>query len=415
MQIVCNICSFIFQDKIIFFKHLKDDHKLKEDKDILKCPAKNCDREYTRFSSLSRHLNMCSFIQTNQCELDDLSAISENLADNLIVGDIIENIENCSAENTIFQNNLWAREPTTEFHVDEIASNVMPNENKNEFVYNVDKSAVEFRDFLKKKLAKTIDELALTNTATNVIYKLIEDLVRETNFFYSKCLETHSNTAVSEVLDVASDFVLDNLKTLDTDYKRNKLIESNPIHVKPQDVCIGVSWKKSIHDDQIDFKKIRPTYSHVSILSTLKTLFSQEHVKSLYFSYNQREKHMCSANVYKDFCCSKMYAASRLYAEHPNSLQLQFFIDGFETCDPLKSKANKHSQIAIYFAIRNMPHELAYNMENLHLVVLCNSNHLKSSGINYNYLWERIVQEVKLLETEGILLSNGDTLRGKFL
>lgn len=336
MQIVCNVCSFVFHGKITFFKHLRDDHKLKEDQDILKCPAKNCDREYTRFSSLSRHLNVCSFIQTNQCELDDLSAISENLTDNLIVDEVKENIGNYSAENTIFQNNPWAREPTTEFHVDEIASNAMPNENTNDFVYNVDKSVVEFRDFLKKKLAKTIDELALTNTATNAIYKLIENLVREMNFFYSKCLETHSNTAASEVLDVASDFVLDNIKTLDTDYKRNKLIESNPNHVKPQDVCIGVSWKKSIRDDQIVFNKIRPTYSHVSILSTLKSLFSHEHVRNLYISYNQREKHMCSANGYKDFCCSKMYATSRLYAEHPDSLQLQFFIDGFETCDPLK-------------------------------------------------------------------------------
>lgn len=293
-------------------------------------------------------------------------------------------------------------------------SDAKNDENTNDFAYNGDKSVNEFRDFLMKKFAKAIDELTLTTAATNVIYKLAEELVREMKVFYLKTFETHRNTSAEEVLNVASDFVLNSLNNLDTDYKRNKLIESNPSYVKPQDVCIGVSWKKSIQNNQIVFNKIRPTYSYVPVLDTLKSLFSHEYVKNLYFSYNQREKHECSANVYKDFCCSKMYLTNQLYAEHPDSLQLQFFIDGFETCDPLKSKANKHSQIAIYFAIRNMPHELAYNMENIHLVTLCNANHLKSKEINYNYLWERIVQEIRMLETEGILLSNGHTLRGTF-
>lgn len=413
MKIVCNICSVVFKDKITFCKHLKDDHKLKEDQNLLKCPARNCDREYVRFSSLSRHLDECLFMQTNQSELNDLNIISENLTDTLILDNEKERIENNSVEKTFNQNNPWVREPTTEFHVNEIVPHVVHSENKSNFVYNVDKSVVEFRDFLQKKFANSIDELKLTNTATNAIYKLTEELVCEMKKFHSKSLETHSNTSASEVLDVVTDFVLNNLKTLDTDYKRNKQMESNPNHVKPQDVCIGVSWKKSIQDDQIVFNKIRPTYSYVPVVESLKSMMSREHVRNLYFSYNQREKHVCSANVYKEFCCSKMYAKNQLYAEHPDSLQLQFFIDSFEVCDPLKPKANKHSQIAIYFAIRNMPHELAYNMENIHLVALCNSNHLKSSEINYNYLWERIVQEIQLLEVEGILLSNGNRLRGK--
>lgn len=216
------------------------------------------------------------------------------------------------------------------------------------------------------------------------------------------------------MLNVASDFVLDSLKTLDSDYKRNKLIESNPNHVKSEEVCIGVCWKKSVKDNQTNFNLVRPTYSYVSILSTLKSLFSRDYMRNLYFSYNQHEKHVCSENVYKDFCCSEMYKINRLYVNYPNSLQLQIFIDSYEVCDPLKPNANKHSQIAIYFAIRNMPPHLAYNMENIHLVTLCNVNNIKSSEINYNYLWEKIVQEIRQLETDGILLSDGETLRGKF-
>lgn len=412
MKIVCNICFLVFQDKIQFCKHLKVDHKLKEDQNLLKCPAENCDREYVRFQSLSRHLDTCSFIQ--RIELNDLNEISENLEANLMLDKETKDIENYSVENLFVQNNPWTRETTTEFHVNEIASNAIHTKNTNDFVYNVDKSLVKFRDFLRKKFARSIDELTLTNTATNAIYKLTEEFVCEIKEFYSKSLEFHNNTPVNEVLDVASDFILDSLKTLDTDYKRNKLIESNPNYVKPESVCIGISWKKTTQDDQTSFNKIRPTYSYVSILSTLKSLFSHEHVRNLYFSYNQNKKHVCTENVYKDFCCSKMYSKNQLYVKYPNSLQLQFFIDSFEVCDPLKPKANKHSQVAIYFAIRNMPPELAYNMVNIHLVALCNVNNLKSSEINYNYLWEKIVHEIKLLETDGISLSNCETLKGKF-
>lgn len=135
-------------------------------------------------------------------------------------------------------------------------------------------------------------------------------------------------------------------------------------------------------------------------------------MKEIYFSYNDEKKHSCQQNIYEDFCCSAMFKRNKLFVEHPNSLQLQIFIDSFEVCDPLKTKANKHTQIGIYFAIRNMPPELAYNQENIHLIALCNVNNLKPSHVDYNDLWERIVQEIRVLETSGITLDNGDILRG---
>lgn len=149
------------------------------------------------------------------------------------------------------------------------------------------------------------------------------------------------------------------------------------------------------------------------MIDTLTSLFAQDFVKETYFYYNNETKHRCRETVFKDFCCSGMYKNSQFFAENPNAIQLQLFVDGFEVCDPLKSKANKHSQIATYFTIRNMPQELAYNLENIHLVSMCNANYLKPAHVNYNDLWEKVVPEIRALETIGIVLTNGDRLKGE--
>lgn len=81
----------------------------------------------------------------------------------------------------------------------------------------------------------------------------------------------------------------------------------------------------------------------------------------------------------------------------------------------MKSKKTKHSQIVIYFTIRNMPKELSYSMNNIHLVALCDSSHLKSEEVTYNNLWQRVVDEISTLEVLGIDLKNGMNLKGIFV
>lgn len=161
-------------------------------------------------------------------------------------------------------------------------------------------------------------------------------------------------------------------------------------------------------------QQIRPTFQHFNIQDTLQKLFALQHVKKLYFDYNINMKHQCVPGAYTDFCCGQKYRDSSLFSEFPESLQLQLFVDAFEVCDGLKSKAGRHSQIGVYLAIRNMPPELSYDPNNIFLVALCNSSHLKSDDVDYNNLWQIIVDEIRLLEDIGIYLDDGRILRGKF-
>lgn len=151
------------------------------------------------------------------------------------------------------------------------------------------------------------------------------------------------------------------------------------------------------------------------ITKTLKSLFRQDHFKKLYFDYNAEStgsKHKCTHDNFEDFCCGHVYKKIDLFKQHPESIQLQLFNDGFEMCDALKSKSNLHSQVAFYFSIRNIPHGLAFNLDNIHLVVLCNANDLKSEQTDYNNIWQLIVDDLSYLENVGIEIGGGVKLKG---
>lgn len=122
----------------------------------------------------------------------------------------------------------------------------------------------------------------------------------------------------------------------------------------------------------------------------------------MYLDYNNNEKHKCQEGLYKDVCCGSVFKSNELFKKYPNSLQLQIFTDGFEVCSALKPKTNLYGQVAIYFSILNLPHELAFNQNNIHLVAICNANDLKTEQTDFNTVWDFLVKNIRKLETEGI-------------
>lgn len=60
--------------------------------------------------------------------------------------------------------------------------------------------------------------------------------------------------------------------------------------------------------------------------------------------------------------------------------------------------------------IRNMPPEVGYNLDNIFLVAFCNTSYLKIDGVDYNNLWQPIVDDIRLLEDVGIYLNDSRIL-----
>lgn len=280
-------------------------------------------------------------------------------------------------------------------------------------LFSTNKSLDEMDSFLSDFMAKII-ELKLTKIATNTIFGIFREFVEKMHIFNHDSIQLHPNDDIVNVLIGSKKFVLNKLSNFDSQYKCRKIVQNSNDYVKPQEVCIGSQMKMKM-DKETNLRlpiQIRPTYQYIPIISTLQKIFANNETKNLYFEYNSSLKHQCIPGIYIDFCCGRKYKENSLFVKFPASLQLQIFVDGFEVCDGLKSKAGKHTQIAVYMAIRNMPYELSHNMDNIFLVALCNSAHLKPDEVDYNNLWHVLVDDIRLLEDVGIYLNDGRKLKG---
>lgn len=283
----------------------------------------------------------------------------------------------------------------------------------NEETFSTNKSLVAMDKFLCDFMTKIV-ELKLTKVATNNVFKIFSEFVEKMHTFNSDSIQLHPNDDIVNVLIGTKSFVLNKLSEFDSQYKCRKIIQASDDYVKPQKICIGTQLKmKMDKESNLNLPtQIRPTFQYIPVPCTLKKIFAINDTKNLYYKYNSSLKHRCTPGTYVDYCCGQKYRENSLFTNFPDSLQLQLFIDGFEVCDGLKSKAGKHSQIAVYMAIRNMPLELSYNMSNIFLVALCNSTNLKGDDADYNNLWQAIVNDIRLLEDVGIYLNDGAKLRG---
>lgn len=120
--------------------------------------------------------------------------------------------------------------------------------------------------------------------------------------------------------------------------------------------------------------------------------------------------HRCTGNEYVDFCCSRIYKGSELFRTYKNCLQIQIYQDDFEVCVPIGSKATIHKMCGVYFAIRNWPN--SSRLDHIYLVALCNVDDLKTPSTDFNNIWRLIVKEIKVLETQGLDVSDTINLRG---
>lgn len=151
----------------------------------------------------------------------------------------------------------------------------------------------------------------------------------------------------SKNLETANDFVLNKINEINTLRKVKNIVKSNHLFVEPEETAVGIKWKtpKVNKDTNIpDHKLIQATFQYVSVLKTLKAVFSDKAFRNYYIKYNREEKHKCKQGVYRDFCCGSTHKSNEVFNDSL-SLQLQLGIDDFEVCCPLKSKYTCKSAI----------------------------------------------------------------------
>lgn len=220
-------------------------------------------------------------------------------------------------------------------------------------------------------------------------------------------------------LELITDIADKKLSYFNTSYKRRKKFSTHPNYVKPTEKAVGTRWEiKKIRNrlNQIIRipRLIHCTFQYVSILDTLKTIFSCPKFCDMYFNHNEALQNIQQNDrdvQYTSFNSGSAYKNSALFKVHPTSIQIQIAADDFPITNPLQSKASVHSVCAVYFRILNLPRKFGSKLNNIYLVCLCNSNDLKSKRTDVNNLWYPIANEILVLETVGIQ-ANGKSIRG---
>lgn len=193
-----------------------------------------------------------------------------------------------------------------------------------------------------------------------------------------------------------------------------KQLESNPFYVAPESLAIGARFEMRRLPKQHTAipTQLQCRFAYVSILKTLKSTFQNEHFLQTYLDYNQfgGNGHKCASDEYVDFCCGSVHKGSSLFRNHPNSLQIQIYQDDFEVCVPIGSKATIHKICGVYFTIRNWPNNS--RLRHIYLIALCNTDDLKTEQTDFNNIWKRVIEDIKVLENRGLDITANLNLRG---
>lgn len=195
---------------------------------------------------------------------------------------------------------------------------------------------------------------------------------------------------------------------------RLNILKSSNLYVEPEEKSSGYKWIK-VFDKEKEVtvsETVQTTFQFISIIKTLKSLFSDPEFERFYLHYNRDKDHNCDDGSFKGFRCGSIYKNSEFFQNNPLAIQIRLFTDEFEPCDPLKSKVGVHKINSFYFQINNLPSKFLSKLRSIHLVALCDASDSKYELSNADNVIETIVNDLRQLERVGIKTVSGISLKG---
>lgn len=252
--------------------------------------------------------------------------------------------------------------------------------------------------------ARAISNIKLNEKQTNEVFKNSKELAHQCVSLSNTLCQTEGNSMENTLR-----FIDSQMDSVCSSYKRQQIVEANPLYVAPKEYAIGTRWEMVI--DKASGKRFRQsvqsTFQYVSIIESIKSIFADSDFRKLYLDFNNN--HTCQPGVYERFCCSAVWKKIGLPKD---AIVIEIFTDDFEICSVLKSKANLHKVCAVYFQLKNLPTAYLSKLSSIYLVALCNPDDLKQEYTSFNNMLDLIVQEIKILESDGIVLAENLKLKG---
>ncbi|KAK3916809.1 Transcription factor IIIA, partial [Frankliniella fusca] len=103
--------------------------------------------------------------------------------------------------------------------------------------------------------------------------------------------------------------------------------------------------------------------------------------------------------ILQDVVDGIIFQTNVFFKDNPLSLRIILYQDGVEIVNPLGHAKKKHKVIAVYLSILNLPEHVRSHIHATKLVALCTEK-----DFVHSVLYGRIVEDLKLLETEGVIV-----------
>lgn len=255
-----------------------------------------------------------------------------------------------------------------------------------------------------------ISKLKLNQDQTNTIFKLAENFSGHAKVFNSRLMADGNGMNCFEILNTTTASICNKLSEHRTRYKRQKNLEENESYVKPREMAVGLRWDL-VRDHQkltSNLRLVQCKFQYISIIDTLTSLFKRKDFNEAF----NIQKEPSAPGVYSGFSSGNVFKCNELFSLFPKSIQIQIGTDDFEVCNELGSKSTLHKICAFYFTIRNVPLKYRSKLNNIFILLLCNSDDLKTQYTDMNDVLRPIVRELQFLEDKGIQINPDVRLRG---
>ncbi|KAL3989131.1 hypothetical protein ACER0C_013449 [Sarotherodon galilaeus] len=365
----CFVCQAEFTGSNMLVRHLRLVHGYLPGRNLrLKCAQRDCGCVFGTFSGFRKHLNTKHLNYFNQQADTDVN----------------------------LQPDVAVKEVSTTGEV--VSTNVEETPTTSEMLKSSNKSTLDM-------CASTVAQLRAAGLSQSTVNSFVSSM--EEVFFE---IHTQAKDAALQSLpsqDTTSKKKLEQsfenfenpFTLLNSEAKRNRHFKQKWATVEPVEMVLGTRFDSRRNKITGTFDQVIVTdrFAYVPILETLKTIFQNHHVVDMFKSRN-----MSREGVYADLIDAAYVKRCPLFSAEKDALQIQLFYDDFETANPLGSKKGIHKLGAIYFTLRNFPPIFNSLLVNIHLCALFHAQDSKRYG--FNSILEPLVNDLKVLETEGLKL-----------
>ena len=394
MTLYCFMCKSSHTSLTLLIWHLKRAHAVYPHSDI-PCGQNGCPKVCVNFRSLRSHISKHhSDIIDNVMSENNISGSNTNEVD---LQAVVQNVDYATISD-IDQH---------QFDFD----NSVNMQNMQDYIQGA------FITFISKLLARS--NILLTNA--KFVTENIQELLKDTSICVSQRIHAvFRELGVDETAPCIQELFHDlqnissSINNVDTEYKQMAYFMRQCLYIKPLPVPVGErveNCKSSARVRKIQnamknttlspnlraTKAIEDTAQYIPVEVLLARIIIECRSNSLSLNCRTHASHDGSI---ADFFDTETYRKHPFFSRFPDALVLHFYIDGFETTNPLGPHTQIHKMEGLYMMIRNLPSKFLSKESAIFLVGIWYAQDAKNKTRSYDKILAPLIKTLRQLETD---------------